>query len=110
MESLNDSRVRSVGDLPTVATRLARQRFIVSHSYVLTVGSFAVVLFIVLKIAGNSTNRVWFLPVFVVLAAGILVNAYSLLVRFRLVGVRCPRCEQRFGAGPQCVKCGLPQR
>jgi hypothetical protein len=57
MESLNDSRVRSVDDIPTVATRLARQRFIVSHSYALIVGSFAVVLFIVLKIAGHSTNR-----------------------------------------------------
>ena len=97
MASLNDSRVRSVDDIPGVATRLARQRFIVSWSRALSLGSFAVVLFIVIRIAGDSTNHVWFLPVFVVLAAGILVNVYSLLVRFRLVGVHCPRCDQRFG-------------
>jgi hypothetical protein len=109
MDSLNDGRVRWVDDLPTVATRLARQRFIVANSRALALGAFAVVLFIVVRIV-YFTKRMWFIAVFVVLGAGILVNVYSLLVRFRLVGVRCPRCEQRYGADTQCAECGLPQR
>ena len=77
MESLNDYSVRSIDDLPRVATRLRYQRFIVNNSRALALGGFAVVLFIVLRVAGDSTNHVWFLPVFAVLGAGILVNVYS---------------------------------
>jgi hypothetical protein len=110
MKSLNDVPVRSVDDLPTVAGWLARQRFIASNSRALTLVPFALVLFIVIRVAGDSTSHVWFMPVIAVLGLGFVVNIYSLLVRFRLVGVRCPRCNQRFGTGTQCARCGLPLR
>jgi hypothetical protein len=110
MKSLNDVLVRSVDDLPTVAGRLARQRFIASNSRPLALVPFAVVLFIVIRVAGDSTSHVWFLPVIAVLGLGIVVNIYSLLVTFHLVGIRCPQCNQRFGTGTRCAQCGLPLR
>jgi hypothetical protein len=109
-ESPNDFPMRSVDDLRTVAAKLGRQRFIVSNSRALALVSFAVVLFIVIRVAGDSTNRVWFLPVIAVLGLGMVVSIYSLLVRFRLVGVRCPQCSQRFGTGVHCAQCGMRQR
>jgi hypothetical protein len=76
MESLKDCHVRSVNEIPAAAAGLARQRFILTNSRALALGVFGVVLFVFIKIGGNSTNHVWFLSVFLVLAAGIVVNGF----------------------------------
>ena len=109
MGTLDNWQFRSVDDFPGVAGRLGRQRFMANNSRALALGSFAVVLFLVVRIGGNSANRLWMLPVLTVLVLGIAVNVYSLLIRFRVLGVRCPRCTQRFGTATRCNKCGLPQ-
>ena len=71
----------------------SRQRFAVNNSRGLALGCFAIGLLAVTTLEGNSTNHVWILAVFAVLAAGIGLTIYSLLVRFRILGVLLPAMQ-----------------
>jgi hypothetical protein len=93
------------GQHTQLARSLKKQRFLVSNTRPISFLAFGLVLFVVLKFGGD--NRLWALPVFLTCGGIVLFAAYSLLVLYGVVGVRCPHCGTRFKTDVQCSTCGF---
>jgi hypothetical protein len=98
------AQITCLDDVPTVAHVAAQQEFLHRWYRLVAIIPFMVVLFVVTKFFGKSSNP---FPVAVVFAslvwAGAIVG-YTIYLRFAL---RCPVCGWRFGVRDKCSSCGL---
>ena len=106
MEAAQNEQLASVDDAPDSAMRLARQRFMLRNYRALALVPFGITLFFVPR---DSTNQLWLMPVYISLGWAGFIAFYCLFATFGVLGVRCPRCGERFGTRDECRRCGLPQ-
>jgi hypothetical protein len=92
---------------PQRAWQAAHQELLIRWWYAVALAPFCLVLFVGLALFPDSTSRIFdvFVGASLIWAMGVAV--YTLYLFFFL---RCPRCDCRFGTGPECCSCGLPRQ
>jgi hypothetical protein len=98
-------QITCLDDVPDIAAKAARQRFLGKWYRPIGLVPFAVVVFTYLKFFPQSTSPIPIVLVFASLIWAMVVAGYSIVLRFT---VRCPACGRRFGSRNNCGNCGLP--
>jgi hypothetical protein len=98
------TEITCLDDVPSVARVAAQQEFLHRWYGLVAIVPFMVVLFIVTKFFGKSSNPIPVIFVFASLLWATVVMGYTIYLRFAL---KCPACGWRFGVRDKCSSCGL---
>jgi len=104
--SMNQSRLQSLDDIPDVARRAERQKFLNRWYKPVAIAPFFVLLVLDEFFFPQSRSPLLLAVAFLTLGWGGAVAAYAL---FLLLSLRCPRCGARYGLGDKCKHCELPR-
>lgn len=100
----------SLDQYPALSRRANRERFL-SRRWAIRFAAFLPFILVLLttRVSLPVPRSLWDALFFASLLWAIVVFLYSLMLVFGLVGIRCPRCSGRYGAGDNCPRCGLPR-